>query len=139
MPAKEVGGKERNREGRQDEKERREMDKYAVVIRQTGNAFVALALMAKCHPFRCPVLRVLSSVMFIIPHDGQLDLALSQSTESDREGERNGQKERETEKWRGGGRKYVRLIRSDKLIASTNFARAIELSDDETALSETLN
>lgn len=24
---------------------------YVVVIRQAGNAFVALALMAKCHPF----------------------------------------------------------------------------------------
>lgn len=131
-----MGGKGRNREGRQDEKERREVDKYAVVIRQAGNAFVALALMAKCHPSRCPVLHVLSSVMFIIPHDGQLDLALSQSTESDREGERNGQKEKKTGE---GGRKYVRLIRSDKLIASTNFARAIELSDDETTLSETLN
>lgn len=100
--------------------------KYVAVIRRAGNAFVALALMAKCHPSRCPVLRVLPSVMFIIPHGGQLDLALSCSAESERVTERK------------GGRR-ARLIRSDKLIASTNFAEAIELSDDDTALSETPN
>lgn len=59
------------------------------------------------------VLRILPSVMFIIPHDGQLDLLLPSPV------------------WR------MRLIKSDKLIASTNCTGAIELSDD-TTLSEML-
>lgn len=59
------------------------------------------------------VLRILPSVMFIMPHDGQLDLLLPSPV------------------WR------MRLIKSDKLIASTNCIEAIELSDD-TTLSEML-
>jgi len=45
------------------------------VIRQTGNAFITLTVMANCRS-AYPVPRVLLSVMFIIP-DGQLDLTRS--------------------------------------------------------------
>lgn len=81
------------------------MRKYVVVIRQTGNALTALAAMASCHS-ACPFLASYDPSCLSSRTIGQLDLT------------------------RPVAARGMRLIKSDKLIASTNFARVIELSDD---------
>lgn len=62
---------------KEDEKTRWEEQgkkKYVIVIRQAGNAFIALAVMANCHS-TCPFLAsYYPSCLSSQPHDGQLDL-----------------------------------------------------------------
>lgn len=111
-----VGSVSAEKERKENERTRREEKaerKHVVVIRQAGKCIYRISPNGRTRPSGLSVLRVLSSVMFIIPHDGQLDLLLPSPV------------------WR------MRLIKSDKLIASTNCTGAIELSDD-TALSEIL-